>query len=503
MASTTRQAPLVDDDGIRSSGIGKLVGQMLALSVPVFISRCSWVVMKVTDTAMLGHAGTRFIEAASLSDLWTQSTGVFIMSRASSTLSSQAMGAGQKKLVGIWMQVALAVYAPVCLVVALCWTMTGPILRALGKDQDLVNDAWYYALVLMLCLPVRIIFSQITAFFQSQKIMRPGAICATFAMVLNLLFGLPLVLGFPIPGFDGFGFKMCPWITTVLEYAQVFLIFGVYVYAFRMHEECWPGWSMKHITRDRVKVFLGQYLPSSLSLGSDFWRVAVIGIVADSLDDVNLVVWNASYRICWIMLTFLGSLASAMGILLGQSLGAGNARESRRIALVGTLVAFVLAGGLSLVVALFPRVMGSIFTSDPEVLDLFEYSRWPMAAFVLLMNMGTMMESIPASAGRMKTGFYAGIIGSWVGQVPGVFLCTKLWRNDLIGLYTGVAIGYGLLVVLLGGAIFSMNWDDVAAEARQRSEVQAKPHEDLATSLCTMDGDQKDGKGGKSASPRP
>lgn len=33
-------------------------------------------------------------------------------------------------------------------------------------------------------------------------------------------------------------------------------------------------------------------------------------------------------------------------------------------------------------------------------------------------------------------------------QVPAVFLCTTYWRNDLIGLYTGMCIGYGVLVVL-------------------------------------------------------
>lgn len=34
------------------------------------------------------------------------------------------------------------------------------------------------------------------------------------------------------------------------------------------------------------------------------------------------------------------------------------------------------------------------------------------------------------------------------GQVPAVFLCTQYWRHDLVGLYTGMAIGYALLVIL-------------------------------------------------------
>jgi hypothetical protein len=41
-----------------------------------------------------------------------------------------------------------------------------------------------------------------------------------------------------------------------------------------------------------------------------------------------------------------------------------------------------------------------------------------------------------------------GFIASWGGQVPAVFILTKYWRNDLVGLYTGMAIGYFILTVL-------------------------------------------------------
>ena len=41
-----------------------------------------------------------------------------------------------------------------------------------------------------------------------------------------------------------------------------------------------------------------------------------------------------------------------------------------------------------------------------------------------------------------------GFVASWGGQVPAVLLLTKWWRNDLFGLYTGMAIGYAMLAVL-------------------------------------------------------
>lgn len=259
---------------------------------------------------------------------------------------------------------------------------------------------------------------------------------------------------------------------------------------------------MKHITSDRVWRFMGQYVPGALSIGSDFWRVAVIGIVASSLGDENLAVWNASYRICWVALTFLGSLGGAMGIQLGQALGKGNAEESALLANIGLGISVVMGGGLALLVAMFPRQCGAIFSADPVILDLFEEARWPMAAFVLTMNVGTMMEGIPRAAGRMRLAFYAGVVGSWVGQVPCVFLCTSFWRADLLGLYTGVALGYALLIIMLGCAIWGIDWKDVIKEARERSEVATAAQ--VAASMQPLAGDKdakEEGKDSQAVAP--
>ena len=70
--------------------------------------------------------------------------------------------------------------------------------------------------------------------------------------------------------------------------------------------------------------------------------------------------------------------------------------------------------------------------------------------------------------GRTKAVFYAGVVGSWVGQVPGVIIVLQTWRNDLIGLYWGVTFGYVLLCLILVGIIRRVNWDDIVSEGQAR-----------------------------------
>lgn len=77
---------------------------------------------------------------------------------------------------------------------------------------------------------------------------------------------------------------------------------------------------------------------------------------------------------------------------------------------------------------------------------------------------------VPIAASTPPTS-YAGLVGSWVGQVPLSYIALRYWRKDLVGLYCGVAGGYALACVVLGVVILRTDLDEVADEARERAEV--------------------------------
>ena len=58
------------------------------------------------------------------------------------------------------------------------------------------------------------------------------------------------------------------------------------------------------------------------------------------------------------------------------------------------------------------------------------------------------------------------------GQVPGVILCTRYWRDDLVGLFSGMAIGYFMLVLLYSAIVLTSNWQHYADLAVERAEMK-------------------------------
>ena len=88
----------------------------------------------------------------------------------------------------------------------------------------------------------------------------------------------------------------------------------------------------------------------------------------------------------------------------------------------------------------------------------------PLAVTTVLMNFSVALERIPSAMGKARVVLIMGLIGSWVGQVPGVFIAVNFWRRDLVGLYTGMAAGYGLLCLLFVVFISRVSWVQVTKD---------------------------------------
>lgn len=446
----------------------------ILLGVPIFLSMLSWVGMKTTDSALLGRVSTDALSAAALSDLWTMCSLVLINGGVLGILVGSAVGAGNPKLAGIYLQVSYFVLSWFALFVIACWMFTERVWLFMGSDPHIAHMAGYYAKVLAFSLPAQLAIGQLRQFFSGQRIMYPAVNASASALVMNLVLGLIFVLGFPIPGWKGFGFPACPIVTSIVEYVQLFVILFIYIYLQRLHEPCWGGWSWQDIRADRIKTFCELYVPSALGSASDFWRVAVIGTVASKLGPVEVAVFSTSYRIMWIVLVMVNALTTASGIKLSIRLGNMDTKGAKQAGWVGIYMSSTVLFLVGFLVVWKIRWFGLIFTSDERFLSLFEEARIPFTMTLVLMNLSVAIERLPYSMGRTKEVFWYGLIASWGAQVPGVFLLTKFWRNDLVGLYTGMGLGYGVLVLLYGWIVVRSDWKEYALIARKRSEIEDK-----------------------------
>jgi multidrug resistance protein, MATE family len=339
------------------------------------------------------------LAASALSDLWTMTSQVLLNGRILGVLVGGAIGAGNKILAGVYLQVSYVVLFAVSIIVIIAWSLTEQVWLWYGSDAEISHMAGYYAIALSTAIPGIVAFQQLAQFFSAQRIMHPEVNTSAFGLLANLVFGLIFVLGWPIPGFQGYGFEACPLVTSTVTYLQLGFILYVYVYKQQLHASCWPGWKKSEITWPRVKMFCDLYFPSALSSASDFWRVAVIGGVAAKLGEPEVAVFNTAYRIMWIALIFVGALAGASAINMSIRLGKKDPFGARQAGYVGIALAFIMLLFLGAFIVYRSRWFGMIFTSDAEFLALFEEASLPFTITLFFMNLSVAIERIPYSMG--------------------------------------------------------------------------------------------------------
>ena len=74
-----------------------------------------------------------------------------------------------------------------------------------------------------------------------------------------------------------------------------------------------------------------------------------------------------------------------VGIKLGIALGGGEVAAAKRTTAVGVGITAVVLVFLAAAVYLYPRQLGSIFSEDPVVLDLFQEIRVPLVWMMVRM----------------------------------------------------------------------------------------------------------------------
>lgn len=493
-AAARRMSAVNDISGKSSSW--QIYSSIFTLFIPTFVARLAWIGMKTTDTALLGHSGTVFLTASSLSDFWTSMSGVFIADMVLGSMMGQAYGAKNYDMVGTWLQISMTLFSWVLIPIIVLWCLTSPVLQyGLGTKEDVAYYAGYYAIVSALCLPAKLMNSKLSTFFTSQKITGPSSKTTPMALALNLVFGLQLVLGIPFSSMS-FGFWACPWVTTCVEWFLLIFVVMVWVVYLKAHEKCYGpklhGWSFIRDVfvapivatpgserfayyNENIRPKLGEFarltVPATLALASDFWRMSAIGLLAGTLGDKEVAVFNASYRIAWMNMVVIGSFSGACVTQLGIALGTGDGHLSQKIRDlgIGTVFFFLFVTvGASVI---FIDKLASIFSNDPEVIALFIECRWEMALMIFFMGFSMHFESLLVALKKTDTLFKAALLGSWGGQVPAVLFLFWYSGTTLKNVYLGIGFGYALLFVLYMYPFVQADLYDAAEKAHEANKA--------------------------------
>ncbi|WP_427871161.1 MATE family efflux transporter [Leucobacter luti] len=405
-------------------------GRIAALAIPALGALVAEPLFLVVDSALVGHLGaTPLAGLAVASAILQTAVGLMIFLAYSTTpLVARRRGAGdlrgavQAGIDGLWLALGIGI-----VVGAALWGLSTPLVTAFGAAPDAAEQALAYLTVSCLGLPAMLIVFAASGLLRGLQDTRTPLYVATIGFALNALLNWWFIYGL------GLGIAGSAWGTVVAQWSMVV----VYVIVVSVHAR-------------RAGAGLLPHLDGLAHAGrSGGWLfIRTLGLRAALLVTVFAATSHgteatAGYQVVFTVFSTaafaLDALAIAAQALVGDALGAGDARRAhlvvRRTVFWGVGFGVVIGAAL----ALSSPVLGRVFTSDEAVLGILPPAILVLGISLPLGGLVFVLDGVLMGAGDAR---YL----AWTSMVNLAVYVPVLWALTVV-----VPSGTAALVALTAG----------------------------------------------------
>uniref|UniRef100_A0A0D6R7Q9 Protein DETOXIFICATION n=1 Tax=Araucaria cunninghamii TaxID=56994 RepID=A0A0D6R7Q9_ARACU len=434
--------------------------RLWSLALPVAVNRVSTYAFGVVTQAYAGNFGTLELAAVSLatSTIGGTTFGLMVgMSSALQTLSGQAFGAKQFRLLGIYMQRSFIVMNGTALLFTLLYIFTAPILKALGQSDRVADLTGQFALWSIPQLFAYANYFPVQKFLQSQrKVMMQAVICVGSLMChafLNWLLITKL-------GFGLFALAMALnaswWLVAVAQI--IYVLSGAF-------PNTWTGFSLDAF--HDVWSFLKLTVSSAVMACVESWYFRVLSLLTGNLRNPEISV--DSFSICLSVYEGLMMFTSraATSVIVSNELGAGRPKRTRFVILV-CLGTTILCGIIFFVCVLAARnYIASFFTDNAAVSDMVSELSIFLAFTLLINSIQPVLTGVAVGAGWQSFVAMVNIACYYFIGVPAGSLLGLKFNLQVKGIWTGLMMGTSSQILILALTTYWADWDkEVLSAAR-------------------------------------
>jgi len=463
------------------------IKEMAYLAIPLAISFFCRMGMASTDSAFVGHihdalhTPETYLAAAVVSDMILSICicPPLAFNQVLNALVGQAMGSGNPKMAGIWLQQSMF-----WLTVTMLPCLTGlfyvePILLFMGFPANICTVAGTYARYNIVWPIPNGLYQCMRFYFQAQGMPLPATYNNIAFLFINGALNWLFVFGGPFRGWywDGFGFIGAA-ISLSISRTMQGVVYYLYMFVYKQnHLATWPeeGWSMKHHTLARTLEFMKQSLPN---VGTILFQSAISQATTVLVGRLGELPIAASSALSTVTIPWSGTLAATTStvsaVRVGYHLGRGDAEGARQSAWLVLSVITVFTMLVSIVFLLLKRIFMEVATDDANVLGL-------ATTLVPAMLVGTYLNLM---VGNLTSGVFAGMgrpivatVLSFGLELPlsigGVALYILYFHGNLLGVYWWQAIAGGIELVIVLIIFLASDWNKCVEEARIRQESPA------------------------------
>ncbi|WP_293880860.1 MATE family efflux transporter [Sphingomonas sp.] len=337
----------IDDPGDR---VGPEARALLALAWPVILSSLNWTLLHIVDIAFVGQAGTAEVAAFGASRALTYIAIVAGLSAQAGVLvyTARADGAGDRARTGQVLRSGLLLGAAcglaACLILILFATT---LLRAIGVAEALIPVASAVVRIMAFCYPASLVMT--AGSYWLEGISKPRAVMAVNLGMLPVNGVLAWALsgghlGFPVLGAVGAALATLISVWGGAIFMAVAVLRSDPDGSRRVRDNSPDAWCAAWRAVPQLAKFgLVPAVAAALELGGFAWLIAL----STQLGDEAAHAFQIVFTLHNLTFSLALGMGSAVGVRVGNAVGAGHPEKARR----RTLIAGALSMGLTAVAA--------------------------------------------------------------------------------------------------------------------------------------------------------
>jgi putative MATE family efflux protein len=424
--------------------------EIFALALPALGALAAEPLYLLADTAMVGHLGTE--QLAALAIAATLLSGAFtlfnFLTYGTTAQVARLSGAAAHEEAGrlaaqaLWLASAIGV-----LLTATLAALAVPLVDLMGADGHTAELAVMYLRIGSLGLPFALIALAGQGFLRGVSDLRTPLVIVVVANVANVLLNLLFIYGFD------WGLAGSAWATVVAQLGM-----GVAFVAALLRA---PATSRRpSLARMRPLARIGsEIFVRTTALYASF---LVAGAVLARVGNDSLAAHQVAFQLFVFLALVLDAVAIAGQVIVGRSLGAGDADEAYRAA--KRMIELSIAAGavFAVVMLALTEVLPRAFTSDADVIDELQ-KIWPLFALMQPANGAVFaLDGILIGAGDTRFLMWGMLAASLLVFVP-VALASLALDFGIVGVWCGLLGLIAARLVTCGWRFRGRRWAIVGA----------------------------------------
>ncbi|XP_078080812.1 multidrug and toxin extrusion protein 2-like isoform X2 [Mustelus asterias] len=444
----------------------KDVRELSRLAGPMFFSHLMIINISVVSSIFCGHLGKVELDAVSLATAVINISGISIgvgLCSACDTLISQTYGSKNLKRIGVILQRGILILMITCFP---CWALfinIEHVLLAFKQPPEVANLTQLYVKIFIPGLPATFLYELESRYLQNQGIILPqiftGLLVNIFNAVVNYILLYVAKLG--VPGSAA--------ANVASQYCQAILLFG-YICWKKLYVGTWTGWSTDCL--QEWGRFIKLAVPSMVMMCIEWWTYEIGIFLTGLVSEVQLGAQAIIYQVVSTAYMIPLGYSVAVGVCVGNALGAGNPEQAKSYARVALLCAGCCALVISLLLAAIKDVVGYIFTTDKEIIQLVAQLDPLVATYHFFDAVTCVSSGVVIGCGKQKLGAVVNLIAFYaIGYPIGISLMFAA-KLGILGLWSGMFIAVVVQVIFFQVVILKLNWKRTSDQARVNAGVK-------------------------------